>query len=434
MKDIDAYQQALEALQSRGAQETSPAFRCGELELQARLFNGEFGTAWQGEDGEQVEIQYFGIWNREPGPDFCGARVLINGEPVIGDIELDPEAGDWEHHGHAQNPAYENVVLHFFLRRPKRRFFTRTARHRAVVQVCLPAVTLRKPPAPAARSGPPLEAEEATRLIETAARFRLFRKHEAARRTILLSGNRQALFQGLATALGYKHNKIPFLLVAERAGWERGRSEEGEALLFGLAGFLDARQFEAVDDEARVYLRGLWETWWRLREREARLILPLESWKFAALRPPNHPHRRMGALAGIARLLPLLETAIGEKNLPAFRERLLALRHPFWQRHFNLGCEVLPRETALMGSDRLTDIVLNVFLPFLAYDDGLRHLANLPGPTASRKVIQAAEWLGVPQKTAYLASAMRQQGLLQLWDDFSHQEPMKVLKYIFKNS
>ncbi|HEY5768415.1 MAG TPA: DUF2851 family protein, partial [Terrimicrobium sp.] len=56
--------------------------RIPELELQARIFGGEFGVSWLGEDGENVEVLHFGIWNREPGPDFCGAQVLIDGEKI----------------------------------------------------------------------------------------------------------------------------------------------------------------------------------------------------------------------------------------------------------------------------------------------------------------------------------------------------------------
>ena len=51
--------------------------RVPELEMQARIFAGEFGISWRGMDCENVRVVHFGIWNREPGPDFCRAQVLI---------------------------------------------------------------------------------------------------------------------------------------------------------------------------------------------------------------------------------------------------------------------------------------------------------------------------------------------------------------------
>jgi acyl-CoA synthetase (AMP-forming)/AMP-acid ligase II len=69
----------------------SPPSGISELELQARVFSGEFGISWRGEDGEKVEVVHFGTWNREPGPDFCSARVVIDGVKLTGDIEIDQD-------------------------------------------------------------------------------------------------------------------------------------------------------------------------------------------------------------------------------------------------------------------------------------------------------------------------------------------------------
>ena len=76
-------------------------YRVPELELQAKIFGGEFGVSWQSEDGEKVEIVHFGIWNREPGPDFCDAQILIDGVELTGDIEIDQDVRDWENHRHS---------------------------------------------------------------------------------------------------------------------------------------------------------------------------------------------------------------------------------------------------------------------------------------------------------------------------------------------
>ena len=403
----------------------APAAGNSELALQARIFGGEFGTAWRGEDGEAIEIIHFGKWNREPGPDFTGAVALIDGVEHRGDIEVDPAAADWERHGHSLNPAFENVIIHLFFRRESRRFFTRTANRRAVVQVRVGAEL-----APAARrrnSGRDLlPSGQARELVEAAAAFRLRTRRAAFENAERLCGRREAIFQGMAAGLGFKNNKIPFLLVAQRAGLARAGGPAGEALLFGLAGFLSAEDFDAADDEARDYLRRLWERWWTMRDRENRLVLPSKAWAFFGTRPANHPHRRMGALAAVAKeagsILPFFESG----DLPGLIARLSGLDHNYWRRHFRLGSSSLPTELALIGEDRALDLAINVLLPARPFDEAWAALKTLRGPPPSRKILTAAAALCADRPRDLCASALGQQGLLQIAGDFPSVEPLEL--------
>ena len=114
-----------------------------ELELQARWFAGDFGKHFVGTGGDQIDIIQFGTWNRETGPDFRDAAIRINGgDPIRGCIEIDLLDRSWETHGHATNPAFEATVLHVFVERSERAFFTRTQSNRNVPQVCIDLATL----------------------------------------------------------------------------------------------------------------------------------------------------------------------------------------------------------------------------------------------------------------------------------------------------
>ena len=128
-----------------------------ELELQALWFAGEFGREFTSTAGDTVRVVQLGVWNREAGPDFAEAAIALNGgEPRRGCIELDPEARDWERHGHATNPAYESVILHVFTQTGGGEFFTRTAQHRNVPQILLDLTRIEGAvanPQPAAREG-----------------------------------------------------------------------------------------------------------------------------------------------------------------------------------------------------------------------------------------------------------------------------------------
>src|SRR5438477_9714337 len=116
-----------------------------ELELQARWFAGDFGKQFVSTGGDEIDIIQFGTWNREAGPDFRDAAVRINGsEPVRGCIEIDLLDRSWETHGHATNPTFETTVLHVFVERSDRAFFTRTQSNRNVPQVCIDPATLQE--------------------------------------------------------------------------------------------------------------------------------------------------------------------------------------------------------------------------------------------------------------------------------------------------
>src|SRR5437667_89200 len=109
-----------------------------ELELQARWFAGEFGRKFQTLVGELVEIVQFGFWNREAGPDFQDAAIRLAGGPILrGPIEIDLLDRNWELHGHAINPAFDDAILHVFLERSGVEFFARTSTHRNVPQLQL---------------------------------------------------------------------------------------------------------------------------------------------------------------------------------------------------------------------------------------------------------------------------------------------------------
>lgn len=75
------------------------------------------------------------------------------------------------------------------------------------------------------------------------------------------------------------------------------RSGDAEALLYGVAGFLDGREASHGDEATRQWLRGLWQSWWKYRAEltpgaPARPI----RWTLSGTRPVNHPQRRIAAL------------------------------------------------------------------------------------------------------------------------------------------
>jgi hypothetical protein len=396
--------------------EPSPG-RMPEIEIQARLFAGEYGIRWMTTGGRPVEVLHFGQWNREAGPDFKGAHLRFEGgEECTGDIEVDMDPRDWERHGHATNPAYDGVQLQLFVHQTSPASFARTSDSREIPQAHLqteaqPPPLLRHVPGSVA-IGPALE------MIEEAAEFRLRMKHAAHARAVTLHGAETALFHSLAAGLGYKNNSIPFLLAAQRTGLRAAAGPDGESRLFGLSGFLQPTAFDEADPVTKSYLKPLWEKWWGIRDGMARLVLPHSLWKFSGIRPSNHPHRRMGALAAVASNFSRLLANIRTGGRPGFEDFFDSLSHPYWSKHWNLAAAKLDGEMALVGSDRVRDLLVNALFVSMPLEKAREEMRALRGGTPSGRLKKASEWLVGSSDPQLMRTARQQQGLIQLFADF----------------
>ncbi len=417
-----------------------------ELELQAHWFAGDFGANFlTATNGERVEIVQFGVWNHEAGPDFTAAAVRFPdrpGAPVLrGSVELDTSAEDWERHGHGANPAFDGVILHLYLRHGSRQPFTRTSRHEQVAQVQLDLRQLEQratpsglPLARAGRCHAPLRTMDAAQvrtLLAAAAQYRLETKNRRWQRLVAVRGYDQALFQSLAVTLGYKENKLPFALLAQRLPLKvlRAETDAALALLLGLAGFLPTA--EASDKETKTYVRACWEQWWPQRSALERLALPAGSWKLGGLRPANHPQRRLAALVQLARQWPTVRALIDGSGGDFAREVikfLTGLRDPFWDHHYTLTSTRSERPLALIGTARATEMLANVFFPLAiaAHPERWAAYEKLPAATTNRRVETAAVRLfGGSSEDAgrtWTKTAVHQQGLLQIYEDFCLQD------------
>lgn len=415
-----------------------------ELELQSRWFAGDFGRDFVTTCGKPVRIVQFGHWNHSAGPDFTDTVVELgdgdSGETLRGSIELDTNVRDWEHHGHGENPAYRKVVLHLFVDAADReQFFTRTDDHVLVPQVRLDLSSLSSKPAgivPEARNGrcsTPLESMPAARidaLLNAAARFRLEAKGRRLRRIAEIHGESEMLFQAFAEAFGYRKNRLPMTVLAQRLPLRvlRETPETAEALLFGLAGFLETKVFEEASEETRDYLRGMWQTWWKHRIEFQGVEL---GWNFAGSRPVNHPQRRVAALSCLAResqrvFRHLWETAAPAFDRKAFVKVLGSLGHSYWDNHYTLTSATAAKPMALVGSSRIKDILANIAYPLVvphnpaAWDGYCALRGTLENEKSRRAVIRL---MGRRTDAAEFTRCIyQQQALLQIYDDFCMED------------
>ena len=409
-----------------------------ELELQARWFAGDFGQNFVSASGDKIDIVQFGTWNREAGPDFSDAAVSINGsEPMRGCIEIDLADRNWETHGHATNPTFEQTVLHVFIDTSDREFFTRTISNRNVPQVRIDPAVLPEtfsaniPLARPGRCQAPLKdlpEEQVRSVLDAAAQFRLQKKAARIHAKIDNHGRDEALFQELAAALGYKENKLAFTLIAQRLPLKslREKKDDCEALLFGVAGFLEAPDLAVYKKSTRNYVRQLWDRWWPHRDDFQRFILPAKTWRLSGTRPLNHPQRRLAVLSILACEWPALRRSLGKKSVATVNDFFDGIDHPFWKFHYTLTSDSSPKEMALIGESRVAEILANVIFPVWFLDDAdvWPDYAKLKSRLSNRPLETAATRLfGSDARTAqFLKTVAHQQGLLQIYEDFCLQD------------
>jgi hypothetical protein len=429
---------------SVGLAETSlPGWRepLPELDLQSLWFAGEFCSEFTTTCGRRIAIRDFGVWNHAAGPDFTGCAIQQDVGTLRGDIELDPDVRDWERHGHGANEAYEGVILHLFTQAPEARMFTRTAKHREVMQVHLTPDMLRDAARPRriaearlGRCSTPMRdmsAAQVTSMLEAAAQYRLQRKAAKLQALVRIHGREQAIFQMLANALGYRQNQRAFTVLAQRLPLRtllKLDGQEREALLFGVSGFLETVRYEDTENETREYLRSLWSEWWK--QRHAYLHWIDEShrlrWKVSGTRPGNHPQRRLGAFSAMLRSWKQVAAPLASAEVWSRRElsdTLLSLEHEYWNQHFTLLAEPARKPVALIGDTRVQEILANVCYPLLVPEkESLwEEFTQLPAKLDNQKVRRASLRLfgeDIAHAAPYQKKLFHQQGLLQVYEDY----------------
>jgi hypothetical protein len=320
------------------------------------------------------------------------------------------------------------------------------------------------------------------KILDAAARVRFQAKAEQFRARARHAGWEQALWEGLFRALGYKHNVWPMQNLAElRPRWLRGADPAFalQARLLGISGLLPAeltrlrpagRGFGEASARAQAggdgYLRRVWDCWWRERDEFSDCILPRTVWKFHGLRPANHPQRRLALAAhwlADKKLISKIENwsmadvlsdcssgresaLTSNHNEPAhagcyedsrkshalldsLRTILEVERDEFWSWHWTFRSARLKKPQPLLGDARVTDLAVNVILPWLwtraaegkneKLQRAIKHRYAVWPQAEDNSILKLARQrlLGVGRSRA-LRSASAQQGLIQITRDF----------------
>ncbi len=260
------------------------------------------------------------------------------------------------------------------------------------------------------------------------------RKAAALARLSELHGPDEALFQALAATLGYKSNKLPFTLLAQRLPLRLLRKEDAGALLFGVSGFLPS-DITPFDEATRKWVRDSWEKWWPRRAEFERLNIAPGLWRMSGQRPMNHPQRRLAALAQIVRHWSKIRGLRDRCDPTEIQDFFADLKDEYWDHHYTVTSKHSARRMALVGASRVVEMLANVFFPLAVAQDETRWIGfkNLRAPLANQRVEVAAQRLfgDSPRSTAFLKSAALQQGLLQIYEDFCMRDATDCARCLF---
>jgi len=417
-------------------------------------------------DGEPLRVLHPGFASVEGGPDFRGA-VLRFGEaaPQSGDVEVDIRSAGWRAHGHDRNPAFQKVLLHVVWEAESRRSEGGAPNRLKAELPTAPPVTLALRPfldAPLGElnwwlerepvkslpenlrgkcSAPlrELPGEQLTALLHEAARVRFEAKAAQLQTRARHAGWEQALWEGLFRALGYKHNVWPMHCLAETRERWGGRAATAltlQARLLGLSNLLPT-ELPRAPGGADSYARRVWDCWWRERDEFEACVLPRAVWRFHGLRPANHPQRRLALAAHWlaagdlpARLERWCAATLEQAAwLGSLVEILQQERDEFWSWHWTFRSARLKKPQPLLGATRVTDLAINVILPWLwtrAVEGKSAQLCaeierryfSWPGAQDNAVLRLARQRLLGATSQRGLNRAAQQQGLIQIVRDF----------------
>lgn len=319
--------------------------------------------------GEPLVIVHSGMRNYDSGPDFSQARVRINNDLLVGNVELHVRSSDWEKHKHQKDKAYSNVILHVVFENDAQpnQLATLELRNRIEPKFFDTYKMLM-----AARNWIPCESQIKTvdaLYIKSGLHRLLIERMEqktleiAERHARNKHSWEETFYQTTARNFGLKINadvferlaqSLPLRVVAKH----KNSLLQIEALLFGQAGFLS----KEYSDE---YPNQLKKEYLFLQKKYALQPLDAHLWKFMRLRPPGFPTIRIAQFAMLLhRSAHLFSKILDAQRAKQITKMFEAEPSEYWLTHYRFDAPS-PKKKKLPGRDFLQGLLINAVAPTL---------------------------------------------------------------------
>jgi hypothetical protein len=389
-----------------------------------------------------VNVIYPGRTNGDNGPDFRDAVIGNKAHLVKGDVEVHVKSSDWYNHGHHTDINYNNVILHVVMWHDCNSA-TLLQNGKMVPVLCL-AEALRHQARllpyhlPCFQILNRMDIQSLKNLLNNAgeARFRLKAIHFRAELKQKEMG--QVLFRGIMRALGYVKNTRPFEYLADRVPLNSIESQKGvalkQALLLGTAGLLASQRWQG-EFAGKKEVQEL-EQLWRLMDRKIETMKEGD-WNLSHIYPNNSPVRRIVALSYLLErysetklltgILQLVKEAPQTGGHCVLKKGLTVTGDGYWWDHFDFDIRSKTRKSALLGNSKVSEIVVNVVLPFAfswgeltndakITENALEFYRNYPKLSENYLIQHMKKQVGLEE--SFDLTACRQQGLIHIFKNY----------------
>ncbi len=326
--------------------------------------------------GQEITVFHPGYLNTNAGPDFINAKVKIGNITWTGSVEIHVNAKDWHRHGHQEDGAYDNVILHVVWKND-------AVIHRQNKSE-IPAMEMKgivdhrmieKYQRLMALAGADILCNaflENTKpitiysMMDKVLAERMQEKAENIFREIALTGNdwEEIAWWMLCKNFGFKTNTSPFhdlgkSLPLKILKKEVQNPKTVEALLFGQAGFLEDKSDDAYHAELSA------EYAFKSMKYSLERRVDRHQWKFLRLRPANFPTVRIAQLAAlVVRHSNLFSLFMDFEGFSTLKKQLAVTQSEYWLRHYNFGT-VTENEIGRLGAGSIENILINTVAPLL---------------------------------------------------------------------
>ena len=346
---------------------------------QHKLLDGQLVTT----DGHPVVVERAGELNRDAGPDFFDARLVIDGLRWAGNVEVHVKSSDWKAHGHSRDKAYNNVVLHvvyihdtdIILENGKK--VPTVAIADAIPEYVWDNYDSLMNPAdnqaiPCASRLPEIpdflfQMSQDRLMVE-----RIERKSGDVQRILEESKGswEQACYWLTAHYFGAKTNAFPFELLAKTTPMGvvakiKDKPSRIEALYFGQAGLLET---DFTDD----YPKAMQQEYKYLCAAYGLKPIAGHLWKFFRLRPASFPTLRISQFSNlIYKSSNLFSKLLEAQSVKSLRILLDVDTSDYWRTHYTFDKETPIRPKSL-GKSLVDTIIINAWIPLL-FEYGVLH-------------------------------------------------------------
>lgn len=320
-------------------------------------------------EGEAIDIVATGYRNTDSGPDFLEAKIQIGDKLWAGHVEIHVKSSDWNRHGHQNDKAYKNVILHVVYENDTQVNEIPTLELKGHFDESLFTQYQRlissKNWIPCEKSIGQVPVFTRLSWLDRMAVERLESKSETV--TKILEANQfdweDALYKLLMRYIGLKVNNEAFEYLANILPFKTLLKHadnllQVEAMLMGCAGFLEA-------DFTEEYPLLLKREFAVMRAKFNLLTMPAERWRFMRMRPSSFSTIRLSQMAQLIHKNGCLFSKIKAAKDTAEVKALFDVEaSEYWKTHyrFEVPAESKPKH---LGNTTADVLIINAVAPLL---------------------------------------------------------------------